>query len=153
MSVKIRRLPPRMGTEFGCEICILCADCVPRAPKTAIFGPTFWLAFFSDPGTSFSQPHAILNLIFFVRVKKTLSFSDRYLWPEKDCFVCKLCILRSTLIFLFAQFANVRLFWDFFPFAFGFAMSFSLFALVCVPEHCYFIFFFASLLWTRGCTL
>ena len=21
-----RRLPPRMGTEFGCKICILCAD-------------------------------------------------------------------------------------------------------------------------------
>ena len=23
-----RRLPPRMGTEFGCKICILCADCL-----------------------------------------------------------------------------------------------------------------------------
>ena len=23
-----RRLPPRMGTEVGCKICILCADCL-----------------------------------------------------------------------------------------------------------------------------
>ena len=33
MSVKIRRLPRKitqtdMGTEFGCEVCILCADCL-----------------------------------------------------------------------------------------------------------------------------
>ena len=25
-----RRLPPRMGTEFGCKICILCADSTHR---------------------------------------------------------------------------------------------------------------------------
>ena len=53
------------------------------APKTA--------SLFPDPGTSFSKPHASLNLIFFVGVKKKtfVFFLTAICGLVKDCFICK----------------------------------------------------------------
>ena len=53
---------------------------------------------FSDPRTSFSKPHAILNFNFFVGVKKKtfVFFSDHHLWPEKRLLYLQnfaLCVL------------------------------------------------------------
>ena len=53
-------------------------------------------SFFLDSGTSFSKPHAILNFIFFVRVKKkTFVF-----FLVKDCFICKTLHFAFYLNFL-----------------------------------------------------
>ena len=62
------------------------------------------LLFFSDPGTSFSKPHAILNFNFFVGVKKKtfVFFLTAIYGLEKDCFICKTLHFAFCLDFLFA---------------------------------------------------
>ena len=57
---------------------------------------------FSDPGTSFSKPHAILNFNFFVGVKKKtfFFFLTAICGLEKDCFVCKTLHFEFYLDFL-----------------------------------------------------
>ena len=57
---------------------------------------------FSDPGTSFSKPHAILNFNFFVGVKKKtfVFFLTAICGLEKDYFVCKTLHFEFYLDFL-----------------------------------------------------
>ena len=57
---------------------------------------------FSDPGTSFSKPHAILNFNFFVGVKKKtfVFFLTAMCGLEKDCFICKALHFAFCLDFL-----------------------------------------------------
>ena len=56
----------------------------------------------------FSQPHAILNLIFFVRAKKKtfVFFLTAISGLVKDCFVCKTLHFAFCLDFLNAHFAK-----------------------------------------------
>ena len=57
---------------------------------------------FSDPGTFFSKPHAILNFKFFVGVKKKtfVFFLTAICGLEKDCFICKTLHFAFCLDFL-----------------------------------------------------
>ena len=71
-------------------------------PRRHLFwtsGVFFAASLFSDPGTSFSKPHAILNFNFFVGVKKKtfVFFLTAIVAWKKTALFAKLCTLRSAL--------------------------------------------------------
>ena len=76
-------------------------------PKFAVSVFTQWsvsspASLFSDPGTSFSKPHAILYFNFFVGVKKKtfVFFLTAICGLEKNYFVCKTLHFEFCLDFL-----------------------------------------------------